>query len=99
VTPDAFAVMAKFAAQHKIPIGGALMESEGYGSVFGVNIDITKTGRQAAPLADKIFRGTSAGTIPVVSSENYLQINYKVAQELGLTVSDGLLGQAAEIIR
>jgi len=99
VTPDAFAVMAKFAAEHNIPIGGALMEVEGYGSVFGLNIDPVNVGKQAAPLADKILKGTPAGTIPVVSAESYLQINYKLAQELGLTVSEGLLSQAAEIIR
>ena len=75
------------------------MEVEGYGSVFGLNIDAVNVGKQAAPLADKIFKGIPAGTIPVVSAESYLQINYKLAQELGLTVSEGLLSQAAEIIR
>jgi putative ABC transport system substrate-binding protein len=99
VTPDAFAVMGKFAYEHKVPIGGALMSVEGYGSVFGVNVDPVKIGKQAAPLADRILKGTKAGTIPVVSGENYFQINYKAAQELGLTVPDGLLSQAAEVIR
>jgi putative ABC transport system substrate-binding protein len=99
VTSDAFAVMGKFAAEHKIPIGGALMVVGDYGSVFGVNVDIVNTGKQAAPLADKILKGIQAGTIPVVSAESYLQINYKVAQELGLTVPEGLLSLADEIIR
>jgi putative ABC transport system substrate-binding protein len=99
VTPDAFAVMGKFAAQHKIPIGGALMSVEGYGSIFGVNVDIVRAGQQAAPLADKIFKGIPAGKIPVVSAENYLQLNYKVARELGVTVPEGLLSLADEIIR
>ena len=99
VTPDAVLVMARFAFEHRIPIGGALMEVEGYSSLFDVGIDHFKTGQQAAPLADKILRGTAAGTIPVVSSESYLKINYKLAQELGVTVSEGLLSQAVEIIR
>ena len=99
VTPDAFLVMARFAAEHRIPIGGALMEMEGYGSIFGVNVDATEAGKRAASLADKILRGTPAGTIPVVSAENFLQINYSVAQELGVTVSESLLGQADEILR
>jgi putative ABC transport system substrate-binding protein len=99
VTSDAFVVMAKFAAEHEIPIGGALMEVEGYGSVFGLNIDPVKVGKQAASLADKILKGIPAGTIPVVSAESYLQVNYRVAQEMGLTVPEGLLSQAAEIIR
>ena len=98
VTTDAFAVMGKFAAEHKVPIGGAIMLVEDYGSVFGVNVDTIKAGKQAAILADKILKGTSAGTIPVVSADSYLQINYKAIKELGLE-SEGLLSRADEIIR
>jgi putative ABC transport system substrate-binding protein len=99
VTPEGFLPAGKFAAEHKIPIGGALMEVEGYGSIFGVNVDIVNVGEQAAPLADKILRGTPAGTIPVVSADNFLQINYTVAQELGVEVPESLLGMADEVIR
>jgi putative ABC transport system substrate-binding protein len=99
VTADAFLVMARFAAEHRIPIGGALMEVEGYGSLFDVGIDHFNTGKQAAPLADKILRDTPAGTIPVVSSESYLKLNYRLAQEWGLTVPESLLMQADEVIR
>ncbi len=99
VTPDAFAVMGKFAYEHKVPIGGALMSAGSYGSVFGVNVENVAVGKLAAPLIDKIFKGIPAGTIPVVSAENYFQFNYKVAQELGLKVPEGLLGQANQVIR
>jgi putative ABC transport system substrate-binding protein len=96
---DAFEVMARFAYEHKLPIGGLIMQEGGYGSIFGINVDIPKTAEQAAVLADKILRGTPAGTIPVVSSESYFEINYKVAQELGVNVSEGLLARADNIIR
>nr|QBM02865.1 hypothetical protein [uncultured archaeon] len=99
VTSDAFAVMGKFAHEHKIPVGGALMLVGGYGSVFGVNVDIITTGKQAAILADKILRGTPAGTIPVVSAESFFEFNYKAAQELRLSMSEGLLSRADKIIR
>jgi len=99
VTPDGFLPLGKFAAEHGIPIGGALMEVGGYGSIFGVNVDIVESGKQAAPLADKILKGTPAGTIPVVSAENFFQINYTVAQQLGVEVPEGLLSQADEVIR
>lgn len=98
VTPDAFEVMGKFAAKHRLPIGGALMTVGDYGSIFGINVDIPKTAQQAAILVDKILRGIPAGTIPVVSSESYFQINYKVAQELGVAVPEGMLSRADEII-
>ena len=67
VTPDPFAVLGKYAAEHKIPVGGALMSADGYDSIFGVNVDNVCLGKQAAPLLDKIFKGIPAGTIPGVS--------------------------------
>jgi putative ABC transport system substrate-binding protein len=97
--PDAFAVMGKFATEHKIPIGGVIMIMGDYGSVFEVNADPTYEGEQVARLADIIFTGVPAGTIPVVTSREYLRINHKQAQELGLTVPEGLLRMAAEVIR
>jgi putative ABC transport system substrate-binding protein len=96
---DAFAVMAKFAYEHNIPIGGLMMQVGEYGSIFGINVDIPKTAQQAAILANKILKGTPAGTIPVVSSESYFQLNYKAAQELGIEIGEGLLNRADEIIR
>jgi putative ABC transport system substrate-binding protein len=100
VTPDAYAVMGKFAYDHKLPIGGALMSAEGrYGAIFGVNVDPIVSGKLAAPLADKVLKGMPAGTIPVVSDESFFQINYKAAQDLGVTVPEGLLKQANEVIR
>jgi putative ABC transport system substrate-binding protein len=99
VTPDAFAVMGKFAVEHKIPIGGAMMEAGGYGSLYGVNVNPIVTGQLTAPLADKVLKGTPAGTIPVVSDENFLQVNYKVAQQLGVKVPENILSQADEVIR
>lgn len=97
--PDAFTVAAKFAYKHKLPIGGATMVVGEYASIFGLTPDNFAVGKEAAPLADKILKGTPAGTIPIVSPESFLQINYKAAQELGLTVPESLLRQADEIIR
>jgi putative ABC transport system substrate-binding protein len=100
VTPGAYAVMGKFAYDHKLPIGGALMSAEErYTSIFGVNVDPVVSGKLAAPLADKVLKGMSPATIPVVSDESFFQINYKAAQDLGVTVPEGLLKQADQVIR
>lgn len=99
VTPDAFVVMAKFANEHKIPIDGVFISVGEYSTGFGVNIEPIATGKQAATLADKIFKGAKAGTIPVISSENYIEINYDAAQKQGLTVSDSVLSQANKVVR
>ncbi len=99
VLPDSFKVMAKFADEHKIPFGGNFMPLGGYESVFGLIPQSVPQGKRAAFLADKILKGTPPGTIPVISAENYLTINYKATQKLGLNVPEGLLAKADKIIR
>lgn len=98
-SPDGWPMISQFAAEHKIPIGGSAAFEADAGAVFSYIPDTVESGKLAAPLADKILKGTSAGTIPVVTPEAHLRLNYKVAQKLGLTVPEGLLSQAAEIIR
>lgn len=97
--PEAFMSIAKFAYQNNIPFGGRYAVMDGYSSLFGVNVDFVESGRLAASLADKVLKGTQAGTIPAATPENFIQINFKVAQQLGLTVPESLLKQANEIIR
>jgi putative ABC transport system substrate-binding protein len=97
--PDGFAVINEFATAHKLAEGGSLNYNADIGAVFSYIPQNADMGKLAAPLADKILKGTPAGTIPVVTPEAYLRINYKLAQELGLNVSEGLLARANEIIR
>jgi putative ABC transport system substrate-binding protein len=98
-TPEVIAVMSKFATEHKILIGGPPISEGKSGSIFMTTPDSIEVGKIVAILADKILKGVPAGTIPVVTPEVHLQINYKVAKELGLTVPEGLLSRADEIIR
>jgi putative tryptophan/tyrosine transport system substrate-binding protein len=99
VTPENYAVIAKFAYEHKIPFGGVYVPAENYTDIFGVDVISFESAKASAVLADKIFKGIPAGTIPVLSAEPFLNINYKVAQEFGLTVPDGLLKQANKVIK
>ena len=98
-TPAVFSKLGKFAFDHGIPIGGAPHSMGSYATVFGVATNNTVVGRLAAQQAHKVLKGIPAGTIPVVSADSYFQFNYKVAQQLGLKVPEGLLKQADEIIR
>jgi ABC-type uncharacterized transport system substrate-binding protein len=75
------------------------MEPDGNSSIFGLLPQAKASGAQSALLADKIFRGTSAGTVPVSTSDSYFQINNKAAKALGVTVPEGMLKQANEVIR
>ncbi len=99
VTPDAFVVMAKFAYEHKIPIDGVFIQVGEYSTGFGVNIEPIATGKQAATLADKIFKGATAGSIPVISSEHYFEIDYNAAQKQGLNITENILSQANKVVR
>jgi putative ABC transport system substrate-binding protein len=96
---DAIRAVAKYAEKRKLPICGPPLILEGYGPVFGLSTDNLKVGRQAAVLADRIFKGEGAGRIMVVSAENYLIVNYKSAKMIGLKVDEGLLRVADQVIR
>ncbi len=93
-----FAMISKFAAEHNLPLAGGLAFMVKQGALFVNTTDLTNVGQLAAPSADKILTGISAGTIPVVTPEQYLLINNQVAQKLELTVPDGLLTQATQVI-
>jgi putative ABC transport system substrate-binding protein len=99
VISDIVEEISQFAKKHKLLIGGSILLEGNYGPAFSFVPDRYEIGELAAPLVDKIFKGTPAGSIPVVSPEGHLHINYKVIQELGLNVNDGLLSMADEIIR
>lgn len=91
--------ISTFATEHHMPIAANSVVQVRDGGLFSYTFDSVDIGKQAAFLADKILRGTEAGTIPLFPIESHLIINYKAAQSLGLKVGDGLLAQATEIIR
>jgi putative ABC transport system substrate-binding protein len=96
VTPDFINVIDRFAKKYKLPYDAG----PGLGDpIYAITTEVVSVGKLAAVLGDKILKGIPAGTIPVVSAETWLQINYKKAQNLGLKVSDSLLSQANDIIR
>jgi putative ABC transport system substrate-binding protein len=55
--------------------------------------------RQAATYVDQILKGTKPGDLPVQAVDRYtFVINLKTAKALGLTVPDGLILAADEVI-
>jgi putative ABC transport system substrate-binding protein len=99
ITPEVTDLVFKFAGDHGLPISSAYVTKEAYGPIIAFHPSNAKFGRLATPLADKVLKGTPAGTIPVVTADNDFRINYKLTQKLGLTVPEGLLDRADEIIR
>ena len=98
--PDAIAVVNAFGEEYQALVGGIVSpEIDGYRSLFGINVNIKQAGSSAAPLADKIFQGIDPGTIPVVSSDPYIEIDYGIIQQLGLEAPDTLLARADQVYR
>jgi len=96
---EASGAIIRFADEHRVPVAGGPPTLVQNGAVLSATIDRREQGSLAASLADKILTGTPASSIPVVTTQPHLFINYKKARELGLTVPEGLLKQATEIIR
>ena len=71
-SPDGFELMHEFAKEHKIPISALIEWEVGVGALYSYTPDPVETGKLAAITADKILRGTSAGTIPVVTADGGL---------------------------
>lgn len=97
--PAGFGLINKFAIERKLAVAGSTNNNTEMGALFNYIPDNADMGRLAAPLADKIIKGVPVGTIPVVTPEARLRVNYRVAKELGLNISDGFLSRANEIIR
>jgi len=87
-----------FADKHMLPVAGAAISDADTGPIFSLIPDSFTIGQLAAPLADKIFKGIPAGTLPVVTPQSVFKINYKVAQKLKLTISADLLSTADKVV-
>lgn len=98
-SPAGWAVINESSAKYKVPIMGQIPSQVYRGAVLTYIPDNYNIGQLAASMADKIFKGTPAGTIMVVTPKADLRINYKLAKEMGLNVSEGMLNMADEIIR
>ncbi|HOZ45537.1 MAG TPA: ABC transporter substrate-binding protein [Candidatus Hydrogenedentes bacterium] len=69
------------------------------GALLSYGFTFFDAGRQAARLADQILRGARPGTLPVEIPEFFLSINLKTARALGIDIPNGILCQAADIVR
>ena len=87
-----------FAKTRNIPVGGSFHYTVEQGALYGNGDEMAAIGELTAPLVAKVLNGIPPGTIPVVSPEQVLTINYDVALDLGIAVPEGLLNMASRII-
>jgi putative ABC transport system substrate-binding protein len=98
-SPEGWNAISTFATKNNLPVAGSTAIQIKQGAIFTYAPDNIEVGKLAASLTDKILQGADAGKQPILTPEGWLRINYKRAQELGLTVPEVLLKQANEIIR
>jgi putative ABC transport system substrate-binding protein len=88
------------AAQRAIPTMFSSRFFPERGGLASYGPDAHETGRQAARLVDKIFKGANPADIPVeVNPKIEFVINLKTAEALGLTIAPEVLYQADRLIR
>jgi putative tryptophan/tyrosine transport system substrate-binding protein len=90
-------LIVRLAAQNRLP---ALYPSKEFaGGLAAYGVDYAEIYRRAAVFADKIFKGTKPGELPMEQPTKLeLVVNLKTAKALGLTIPPSLLAQADQII-
>jgi putative ABC transport system substrate-binding protein len=84
----------------KLPMSGANIGTVNNHSVLtSYGCDPFLAGKQAARLADQIFKGAQPADLPVETAEFYLAVNLKTAEAIGLAIPDEILRQADIIVR
>ncbi len=92
--------IAEFCARNRLPaISPFRLFAESGGLMsYGVNFAITL--RQIAPYVVKILKGAKPGDLPIEQPSHFeFVVNEKAAKALGLTIAQGVLLRADEVIR
>lgn len=99
VTQANAAMIAKLAAEQKLPTAYPAREFVELGGLLSYGVDYPDLYYRSAALIDKIFRGARPANLPVEQPTKLeLVINLKTAKALGLTIPPTLLARADEVI-
>lgn len=83
----------------RIPLCAPSLTQVEAGALFSYGFVHQDIGRQAARLADQIFKGVKAGDLPVEMAESVLSVNLATARRIGIEIPDPILLQAEQVIR
>lgn len=93
-------VIGELVARSRLP---AMFDSRSFvegGGLMAYVARLTDRARRAADYVDKILRGASPADLPVEQPTGYnLVLNLSAAADLGITIPEGALAQATEVIR
>jgi putative tryptophan/tyrosine transport system substrate-binding protein len=92
-------LIIELAARHHMPAIYALRAATVDGGLMSYGVDIPELFRQSAIYADRILKGDKPAELPVQLPTKFeLVINRKTADTLGITIPDGLLATADEVL-
>jgi putative ABC transport system substrate-binding protein len=92
-------LIIELAAHHHMPAVYALRAAAADGGLMSYGVDIPELFRQSAIYADRILKGEKPAELPVQLPTRFeFVINRKTAMTLGITIPEGLLAIADEVI-
>jgi putative ABC transport system substrate-binding protein len=87
------------AAKHRLPAIYAQSNFAEAGGLLSYGASDTDQYRRAAAYADKIFKGTKPGDLPIEQPTKFdLVLNLKTAKALGIKIPNSILVQATQVI-
>ena len=91
---SALPALLKVTHKAKIPVFASYIEAVEQGALMGLAFDEYAIGLQTGQMAVRVLHGESIGDMPVEDPEKIeLIINHKVADNLGITVPEGLVNK------
>ncbi|TYO64272.1 hypothetical protein FXV83_23170 [Bradyrhizobium hipponense] len=91
--------IADLAAAHRLPTVFPISMLDA-GGLIAYGTSLRNATQRMAGYADKIFRGSNPGDIPIEAALSHeLVVNLQTAQQLGVTVPSRVLAQADQIIQ
>lgn len=98
-TLDPLGPLVETATTRRIPVGTANSAYFKAGALIVYGPDYPSMGKQAARLADQIFKGAKPAELPIETAEHLLKIDLRTANKIGVDVPDALLSQAHAVVR
>jgi putative ABC transport system substrate-binding protein len=87
------------AAIHRLPAVFPLSIYAEAGGLISYGTNVDDLWRRAAAYADKIFKGSKPGDLPIDQPTTFeMVVNLKTAKALGLKISNSILVQATRVI-
>jgi putative ABC transport system substrate-binding protein len=93
-------LVSDWALNHRMPVASANIQFAADGALVSLGTDVAAVARRAAFYVHRILEGAKPGDLPVERPTVFkLSVNRKTAATLGLTIPDGVLLRADEVIQ